>query len=113
MTLLTSYIQGITSVYCKGNVHVRNSAMAKFKQKGGPRVILLSLEHAASGSNLTEASHVILVDPIKGSAKFRTATEQQAIGRAHRIGQAEPVTVVRLIMKNTIEHTYWKNQQSM
>ena len=36
--------------------------------------------------------------------------ESQAIGRAYRQGQTKQVTVVRLIIKNTIEHiTYMRN----
>jgi SNF2 family DNA or RNA helicase len=34
---------------------------------------------------------------------WNPAVEDQASDRAHRIGQARPVTVYRLIMKDTIE----------
>jgi len=52
---------------------------------------MLSLEHAASGTNLTEASHIILIDPVAGSKAEAFSTEQQAIGRAHRMGQHKQV----------------------
>ena len=57
------------------------------------RVIMLSLEHAASGTNLVEASHVILIDPVAGSKEEAIAVESQAIGRAHRMGQDKQVNM--------------------
>jgi SNF2 family DNA or RNA helicase len=66
-------------------------------------VIMLSLDNAASGTNLTQATHVILLEPVAGTKSQATATETQAIGRAHRVGQTKQVTVVRFIMRNTIE----------
>ena len=52
---------------------------------------MLSLEHAASGTNLVEASHVILIDPVAGTKAQAHAVEAQAIGRAHRMGQDKQV----------------------
>jgi len=66
--------------------------------------MMLSLEHAASGTNLIEATHVILLDPVQGTKKESKAIEDQAIGRAHRQGQKQQVVVVRFIVKDTIEH---------
>jgi len=53
---------------------------------------MLSLEHAASGTNLTEATHIVLMDPVAGSQAEAVSIEQQAIGRAHRMGQNKEVT---------------------
>jgi len=51
-----------------------------------------------------------MVDPVSGTKKEAQAVESQAIGRAYRQGQTKQVTVVRLIIKNTIEHiTYMRN----
>ena len=55
------------------------------------RVIMLSLEHAASGTNLVEATHVILIDPVADTKERAVAVESQAIGRAHRMGQDKKV----------------------
>jgi len=41
---------------------------------------------------------------MSGSKSEVQAYESQAIGRAHRQGQKGKVTVVRLIIKNSIEH---------
>eukprot|EP00727_Mastigamoeba_balamuthi_P009804 m51a1_g5446 putative superfamily ii helicase (1071) ;mRNA; r:198018-201704 len=94
---------GISNVYCKGNVHVRNKAVEEFT-KGSAKVIMLSLENAASGLNLTQASHLVLLSPVAGSVEYARATEAQAIGRAHRIGQKKPLAIVRFIVKDTVEH---------
>ena len=63
----------------------------------------LSTENAASGTNLTEATHIIFMDPIKGCKEEVLSIENQAIGRAVRIGQENQVIVYKLIIKNTIE----------
>jgi len=52
---------------------------------------MLSLEHAASGTNLTEATHIVLMDPVAGTQAEAVSIEQQAIGRAHRMGQNKQV----------------------
>lgn len=98
---------------CVGNVHMRNKAISSFSGVGGggPRVILLSLENAASGTNLTEATHVILADPVPGTWKHTKAVEAQAIGRAHRQGQKKRINVIRLITNGTIEAELHRAQQ--
>ena len=102
----------IKNVYCKGNVHQRNSAIETFrgynKAKKDVNVIMLSLEHAASGTNLTEATHIIMIDPIMGKKEEVRAIENQAIGRARRMGQKNQVRVIRLIVKNTVEEEIYK-----
>ena len=54
------------------------------------------------------ATKVILLDPVSGSYEFRKNTEGQAIGRAHRTGQTKQVSVVRFIIKDTIEEEIYK-----
>jgi SNF2 family DNA or RNA helicase len=102
----------INNVFCKGNVHQRNAAIGAFRSELSkkrknistvPRVIMLSTEHAASGTNLTEATHIIFMEPHIGEYGAVKAMEDQAIGRAVRLGQTNQVNVYRLITKNTIE----------
>ena len=50
------------------------------------------------GLNLTAADYVFLLDPW-----WNPAREDQAIARAHRIGQTRPVTAIRFISHDTIE----------
>ena len=101
----------IPNVFCKGNVHQRNAAIGAFRSdlskkknyKNTSRVIMLSTEHAASGTNLTEATHIIFMEPHKGEYGSVKSMEDQAIGRAVRLGQKNQVNVYRLITKDTIE----------
>lgn len=58
----------------------------------------MSLKAGGVGLNLVAASHVIIIDPW-----WNPFLEDQAIGRAHRIGQTRPVTVYRLVVEGTIE----------
>lgn len=67
-------------------------------QAGEGSVFLISLKAGGVGLNLTAADYVIHMDPW-----WNPAVEDQASDRAHRIGQTRPVTVYRLVMKNTIE----------
>eukprot|EP01126_Amoeba_proteus_P007671 TRINITY_DN12753_c0_g1_i3.p1 TRINITY_DN12753_c0_g1~~TRINITY_DN12753_c0_g1_i3.p1 ORF type:complete len:149 (-),score=38.81 TRINITY_DN12753_c0_g1_i3:137-583(-) len=94
--------EGVESAVVEGNVFRRNKAITAFSSTC--KVILLGLTAAASGTNLTQATHVVLMDPMQGKAKEIRATEAQAIARAYRQGQAKEVTVVRLLIRATIEH---------
>ena len=85
--------------YLDGNTPVeeRKAAVDAF-QNGQGDVFLISLRAGGFGLNLTAADYVIHLDPW-----WNPAVEDQASDRAHRIGQSKPVTIYRLIAKNTIE----------
>jgi SNF2 family DNA or RNA helicase len=104
-TILSEH--NIDNVFVEGNVFKRNKAISSFKNEDDIKVIMLSLRNAASGTNLIEATHVILMDPVTGSKKEAQAIESQAIGRAHRQGQTKQITIVRFVVKNTIEHALY------
>ena len=59
---------------------------------------MLSSRNAASGINLTIANKIILLEPVYGSFEYRKNIEEQAIGRADRIGQKSPIDVYRFII---------------
>ena len=61
-------------------------------------LFLISLKAGGYGLNLTAADYVVITDPW-----WNPAAEDQAMGRAHRIGQLRPVTVYRLVAKGTLE----------
>ncbi|XP_047313652.1 helicase-like transcription factor CHR28 [Impatiens glandulifera] len=61
-------------------------------------VMVMSLKAGNLGLNMVSACQVIILD-----LWWNPATEDQAIERAHRIGQTLPVTVFRLTIKDTVE----------
>lgn len=67
-------------------------------QAGEGDLFLISLKAGGTGLNLTGADYVIHLDPW-----WNPAVEDQATDRAHRIGQTKPVTVYRLVLKDSIE----------
>lgn len=67
-------------------------------QRGEAELFLISLKAGGFGLNLTAADYVVIADPW-----WNPAAEDQAMGRAHRIGQLRPVTVYRLVTAGSIE----------
>jgi len=83
----------------------RAKLVASF-QEGQIPVFLISLKAGGAGLNLTAADTVIHYDPW-----WNPAVEEQATGRAHRMGQENPVFVYRLITEGTIEERILELQQ--
>ncbi len=67
-------------------------------QAGEGELFLISLKAGGFGLNLTVADYVVIADPW-----WNPAAEDQASGRAHRIGQQRPVTVYRMVNQGTLE----------
>ncbi|MDE2973470.1 MAG: DEAD/DEAH box helicase [Gemmatimonadota bacterium] len=90
---------GVPYQYLDGSTpaKVRSKRIAAF-QAGEGDVFLISLKAGGVGLNLTAADYVIHMDPW-----WNPAAEDQASDRAHRIGQTRPVTIYRLVAKDTIE----------
>ncbi|MBF0407226.1 MAG: DEAD/DEAH box helicase [Candidatus Riflebacteria bacterium] len=99
--------KGITYQYLDGSTlsKERKKAVDSF-QAGIGDFFLISLKAGGVGLNLTAADYVIHLDPW-----WNPAVENQASDRAHRIGQTRPVTIYRLITKNTIEEKIVKLHQ--
>ncbi|XP_076952691.1 helicase-like transcription factor CHR28 isoform X2 [Bidens hawaiensis] len=76
----------------------RDRAVKQFNTDPEVTVMLMSLKAGNLGLNMVAASLVILLD-----LWWNPTTEDQAIDRAHRIGQTRPVTVSRLTIKDTVE----------
>ncbi|WP_201208980.1 SNF2-related protein [Rhodocyclus purpureus] len=75
----------------------RSRRVAAFQQGEGD-FFLISLKAGGFGLNLTAADYVVIADPW-----WNPAAEDQAMGRAHRIGQLRPVTVYRLVTQGSLE----------
>lgn len=83
----------------------RQRLVDQFQQDDTP-VFLISLKAGGTGLNLTAADIVIHYDPW-----WNVAAQNQATDRTHRIGQAHPVTVYKLVAKGTIEEQIVKLQE--
>ena len=73
---------------------------------GKGEIFLISLKAGGTGLNLTGADIVIQYD-----LWWNPAVEEQAAGRAHRIGQKKVVQVIRLLARGTIEEKIFELQQ--
>ena len=84
-------------VQLDGSTRNREEVVERFRS-GEAQVFLISLKAGGSGLTLTEADYVYVMDPW-----WNPAAEEQAIDRAHRIGQTKKVNVYRLVATDTIE----------
>ncbi|KAF9631225.1 hypothetical protein BFW01_g2087 [Lasiodiplodia theobromae] len=67
-------------------------------------VFLISTKAGGTGFNLQGANRVIILD-----CGFNPQNEEQAIGRAYRIGQEKEVFVYRMIVGGTFEPKVWNS----
>jgi superfamily II DNA or RNA helicase len=81
-----------------GETKGRAKVIEDFGNQPGAAVFLLSLKAGGFGLNLASASYVVLFDPW-----WNPAVENQAIDRAHRIGQSKTVFAYRLLIQGSIE----------
>lgn len=81
-----------------GKTTDRESVISQFQNDPQNFIFLISLKAGGVGLNLTAAEYVFITDPW-----WNPAAENQAISRAHRIGQQKNVFVYRFITENSIE----------
>lgn len=62
------------------------------------RVLVSQIEAGGVGLNIQAASVVLLTEP-----QWKPSSEQQAIARCHRMGQARPVDVHRLLVEDSVD----------
>ena len=84
--------------YLDGKTTDREACVDRFQNDPDCKLFLISLKAGGQGLNLTAADYVFLLDPW-----WNPAVEAQAIDRAHRIGQTNPVVAYRLIARDTVE----------
>lgn len=89
----------ITSMYLDGDTPARERLeLTQRFNEGEGQMFLISLKAGGTGLNLTGADTVIHYDPW-----WNPTTEDQAIDRAHRVGQDKKVQVIRLVTLHSIE----------
>ena len=84
--------------YLDGSTKNRQERVDKFNKSPEIPLFLLSLKAGGTGLNLTSADTVIIYDPW-----WNPAAELQAADRTHRIGQDKPVTIYKLVVRDSIE----------
>ncbi|WP_040207470.1 DEAD/DEAH box helicase [Neobacillus jeddahensis] len=100
--------KGISFFYLDGQTASKQRVQLVDRFNSGEcDIFLISLKAGNTGLNLTGADTVILYD-----LWWNPAVEEQATGRAHRMGQKKVVQVIRLITQGTIEEKMYKLQQS-
>ncbi|KAJ8129489.1 hypothetical protein O1611_g4142 [Lasiodiplodia mahajangana] len=92
--------RGVISLRIDGRTSFadRQSVLKQFCEDPKQVVLLLSIAAGAVGLTLTVADRVHIVEP-----QWNPLVEEQAIGRALRIGQTRSVTVFKYIAKGTVE----------
>jgi superfamily II DNA or RNA helicase len=76
----------------------RADVVTRFQEDATVQAFFCTLKAGGVGLNLTAADYIFILDPW-----WNPAAEDQAIARAHRIGQSRPVTAVRFISRHSIE----------
>jgi SNF2 family DNA or RNA helicase len=76
----------------------RQAIIDEFGDARGHALLASQVEAGGIGVNLQAAQVVVLMEP-----QFKPSTEQQAIARVHRMGQARTVNVHRLLAADTVD----------
>jgi SNF2 family DNA or RNA helicase len=99
LTLIEAELKkrNIAWIKLTGQSQKRDELIEQFTNGTVP-LFLISLKAGGVGLNLPQADTVIHYDPW-----WNPAVENQATGRAHRIGQTQSVWVVKLVAQGTIE----------
>jgi hypothetical protein len=92
--------QGLRYAWLTGDTAQADRAreVQKFQEDDAVQAFFMTIKAGGVGLNLTAADYVFMLDPW-----WNPAAEDQAVARAHRIGQTRPVTAVRFIARETIE----------
>jgi non-specific serine/threonine protein kinase len=76
----------------------REKAVKSFETESSIQAFLISIKAGGTGLNLTAADYVFILDPW-----WNPFIEDQAIARAHRIGQVRKVMAIKFITSGSIE----------
>ncbi len=89
---------GVDFVSMTGATRNRQELVDYFQNERKCKAFLMTLKTGGLGLNLTAADTIFIYDPW-----WNVASENQAIDRAHRIGQTRKVISYKLITRGTIE----------
>ena len=98
--LLFSRFPDVRAAICRrfsGCISYTTKVM-EFQDDDSISVLVLSPQSCGVGLNLMQANTVVLAEP-----SFRHSNEEQAYGRAARIGQKRKVHVHRYVVRGTVE----------
>jgi SNF2 family DNA or RNA helicase len=97
---MTERVPGCGTLVYHGGIPTkqREPILDRFQNDPNSNLLLMSYGTGAVGLNLQFAGYVFLFD-----RWWNPAVEDQAINRAHRIGQKSPVIVTKFICKETVE----------
>lgn len=80
------------------SVQRRQEIIDEFDGAPAGTVLLAQINSGGTGLNIQSASVVVICEP-----QFKPSTENQAISRAYRMGQARNVLVYRLLCEDTVD----------
>ena len=100
LNIFEDYLQDLGIGYSKltGATKNREEVIGLFQTDSSVQVFLISLKAGGVGLNLTAADYVFILDPW-----WNPSSENQAIDRAHRIGQTKNVFVYKFVTAGTLE----------
>lgn len=76
----------------------RLAVLDAFAARPGHAVLCAQIQAGGVGLNLQCASVVVLMEP-----QWKPSTEEQAVARAHRVGQTRPVVVHRMLARDSVD----------
>ncbi|KAI0310335.1 P-loop containing nucleoside triphosphate hydrolase protein [Amylostereum chailletii] len=76
----------------------RTAVLDRVRTDAGCTVLIMSILAGGVGLNITSCNHVLVLEPW-----WNPYVEDQAIARAHRIGQTKPVQVYKLVGEDCVE----------
>jgi len=100
LSIVKNYLdeKGLSYAYLDGTTKDRQGQVDLFQNNKNIKLFLISLRAGGLGLNLTAADYVFLLDPW-----WNPAIEEQAVDRAHRIGQKNTVFTYKFIARDTVE----------
>ncbi|NOU19236.1 MAG: DEAD/DEAH box helicase [Bacteroidales bacterium] len=108
LKIVASYLEenGISHEVLTGATTNRKEVVDHFQNDPTVKVFLISIKAGGVGLNLTAADYIFILDPW-----WNPAVENQAISRAHRIGQDKNIFVYRFIAIDTVEEKIIRLQE--